>query len=525
MSQREEYDIIIVGSGIAAAVAADQALRRGRYKILMLEAGPNIVMRDERIWLDHVMATGYRLPHDHLSDSPEDHTATGPQSWNIEGGRLMGRGGSTIHWGGWCLRQMPEDFHLRANVGRELDWPYDYDALEPYYCQAEHWIGVAGNSNGAGRPGRSCPYPFEAPMFSQPDGEVIEALQSLRIGYEHLPISRYGRPIHGRPACKTTGTCNYCPIGARFTGDHGLERVEDRVDLRLNSAVLEVVMSTKAEVAGVRYLSTPSGMTVEVRSECVWLCGGALEIPKLLMNSRSCYWPNGIGNDADLVGRFLVANPFLYVRAAKPSNPKRLQDELGFRGLLSRHWDTRREQGQGKFVVSVRHPHFNVGAEMVQDSTVEAIDMAAVGETQLLFEGGMQTLGFRENRVMPEDGTTRFGLPRTRIATPQAMMNMAAHERYLDAMQAVAEAMGCLVANGGRGSYRQRGDHAMCTARMGGDPATSVVDWRTLAIHGVERLGVFSNAVFPSGAAANPTLTMVAVIMKAFSESGVRLPG
>ena len=138
----------------------------------------------------------------------------------------------------------------------------------------------------------------------------------------------------------------------------------------------------------------------------------------------------------------------------------------------------------------------------------------------------MQALGFWENRVTPGEGTTRFGVPTTRIETPRPIMNKYARNEYLDAMQLVAESMGCEVGRGrdARGDYPQRGDHAMCTARMGSDSGTSVVNWRTLAIHEVERLGVFSNAFFPSATAANPTLTMVAVIMKAFREGGVRLP-
>ncbi len=516
------YDIVIVGSGIAAAVAADEASRRGRYRILMLEAGPDLVMRDERVWLDYVMTSGGRLPQEDLYDRPGEYTATGRQRWGIRGGRLMGRGGSTTKWGGWCVRQMPEDFNLRANTGRELDWPYGYDELEPYYCLAEDWIGVAGDSSGRSRPGRSRPYPFEAPTFSQPDLEVIEALEELGIGYEHLPISRFGRPIHGRPACETIGTCRYCPIGARFTGDQGLERVGENVELRLNSPVLEIVMTSRTEVAGVRYRSLESGEMVNVESECVWLCCGALEVPKLLLASHSRYWPRGIGNDADLVGRFLVANPYLYLSGTRRSNPRRTQGELGFRGLISRHWDTPSEQGRGKFIFSVTHPRFDVGAEMARMRTAEAIDDGAVGEVEFLFEGGMQALGFWENRVTSGEGTTRFGVPTTRIETPRPIMNLYARKEYLDAMRRVAESMGCEV--GRKGNYDQRGDHAMCTARMGSEPGTSVVDWRTLAIHEVERLGVFSNAVFPSATAANPTLTMVAVIMKAFREGGVRLP-
>ena len=342
--------------------------------------------------------------------------------------------------------------------------------------------------------------------------------------YEHLPISRFGRPWQGRPACETVGTCRYCPIGARFTGDLALERIAESVELRLESPVLEIVMASRTEVAGVRYRAMESGEMVDVEAGCVWLCCGALEVPKVLLASQNRWWPKGIGNDEDLVGRFLVANPYLHVTGVRRSNPRRTQGELGFRGLMSRQWDTPREQGQGKFIFSVEHPHFDLGRRMAGMESVEAIDDGAVGEVSFLFQGGMQALGFWENRVTPGPGVTRFGVPRTRIETPRSIMNGTARGQYLDGMQRVAEAMGCEVRDDARGDYRQRGDHAMCTARMGSDPATSVVDWRTLAIHEVERLGVFSNAFFPAGTAANPTLTMVAVIIKAFVEGGVRLP-
>ncbi len=209
-------------------------------------------MRNRRIWLDAVMTN--RLPHTALNDTPKDYTATGVDPWKIEGGRMFGRGGSTIHWGGWCPRQMPEDFTLRTNTGRELDWPYSYKELEPYYGQAEHWIGVAGDSQSGSRAWRSGPYPFEAPVFTEPDGVVIKAFKQLDITYENAPLSRFAKPSNGRPACQTFGTCKYCPIGARFTGDQGLARVEDNVEIRLNAAVTEIVMANKSKAAGVKYV-------------------------------------------------------------------------------------------------------------------------------------------------------------------------------------------------------------------------------------------------------------------------------
>ncbi len=520
MSKVEETDTLIVGSGIAGGLLAERLLAAGLGPIVMLEAGPAVSMRDRRTWLDWVMA--HRLPYDGLGDRSGDFEAKGERAWRIQGGRLFARGGSTLHWGGWCPRMKPEDFQLASRVGAGgLDWPFGYDELEPYYTRAERYLQVAGDSGDADPP-RGAAYPFEAPPFSRVDGEVIAALDKLGVSYGHMPLARNGSPINGMPACVTTGTCEYCPIGGRFTGDQPLDRLarKGRFSLKLGSPAIRVLTGSKRRALGVEYLDLASGETRRVHAETVVLCAGALETPKLLLASANADWPQGLGNDGDQVGRWLIANPYFYARAAKSANPDRLQEEARFVTLSSRHWDRPERLREGKLIINRgESPDLKPALLMSQGRTASEVRQAAVGEQVIELQGAAQIFAHAENRVGLASGKTRFGLPRTAISTPVESLPKARIDVILGRMRRILETMGYAALPGaaGLGVYPQRGDHAMGSCRMSPSPSTGVVD-AGLRVHGTDNLYVLSNAVFPSGAAANPTLTLAALALR-FADS------
>ena len=513
MNRPRETRILIVGSGVAGGLLAERLLERKLGPVTMLEAGPDVKMRDRRVWLDQVMA--HRLPYDHLGDLEKDFEAQGVQGWNIQGGRLFARGGSTLHWGGWCPRMKPEDFELNSRIGEGgLDWPFGYEDLEPYYARAEHYLQVAGDSSDRDPP-RKEPYPMEAPPFTNIDGKVIAAFEKLGISYGHIPLARNARAINGMPACMTTGTCGYCPIGGRFTGDQPLDRAanHDTFNLLLGAPVTQILMDGKKRVCGVRYLELATGKTRRMEAETVILCAGALETPKLLLASASRHWPDGIGNAFDQVGRYLIANPYFYARGSKPQNPERLQEEVYFATIGSRHWDTPAYQRQGKFFLNkAESPDLKPAGLMSEGMSHEEMTTAAIGYQVLELQGTMQTFAHARNRVTLAGGTTRFGLPRTMIDTPIEAISNDRKEGNLQRMCLILETMGYQPLPGGEGQgvYPQRGDHAMGTCRMSQSPETGVVD-ASLKVHGIDNLFIFSNAVFPSGTPANPTLTLAAL--------------
>ena len=508
---------IVVGSGVIGSYVANTLLSAGKGPVTLLEAGPIIPMADAASWF-HVV-TGGDAPYTQCYDEPGDFEAKGDNPWNIVGGRILGRGGSTLHWGGWVPRFKPEDFAMYSNTGQGIDWPYGYKELESYYCQAEQYLGVAGDSNEQDPP-RSQPFPFTPAAYPLMMGPVIEAMQSLGMSYRQMPVARYGEGETRQTPCMTTGTCKYCPVGGRYTGDQTVDDLLGNSDflLILNAPALEINMSAKNTASGVTYLDTTTGIKRSIEADTIFICAGALETPKLLQNSKQ-YWANGIGNDYGLVGRYLMASPYFYANGTLAKNPQKMESELGFPSLCSRYFDTPQYQKAGKFFFNADYanPNLKVSSLMAQGKTMSDILTAAMGQAQYSLQGTMAAIPQYNNQVSSAPGNTRFGLPKTLINTPDPLYDANQATFYMKQMANILTTMGC--SNVGFGSYPQRGDHAMGTCRMATTEQQGVVD-PNLKVYGVDNLYVMGHATFPSMGAVNPTLTLLAATMKAMQAFG-----
>lgn len=511
----ESANIVIVGSGVAGSLLASMCAAQGISGVLILDAGPDIPMGDPSWWFHHVASGGgtSNTPYAACYDAPQDITATGIKPWDIVGGRIFGRGGTMLHWGGWIPRFKPEDFALYSATGQGIDWPFTYSDLEPFYCMAEKYLGASGDSTD-NNPPRSQPYPYDAAPYPISAGPFISAFEALSIGYGHLPMARYGKASGDFGPCQTTGTCDYCPVAGRFTGDQGLTSLNGNpaVTVRLAAPVSAIRMSSKQHVAGITYVDQTTGRTVQVDAQAVILCNGAIEVPKLLIGSNSPYWPNGIGNDYDLVGRFLSATQFFYSSGQMP-NSAGFQEELGFASLCSRAFDTPAYQKQGKFFISMNYetPNLDVALMMANGKSVTDIMTARVATTAFQLYGNLSAIPQHDNRVTPDVGSNRFGLSRTRIDTPAPLFDPVTANEYVGIMNNVLTMMGC--SSVAPGTYPQRGDHAACTTRMAKDAIYGVVS-PELQVFGTDNLFIVSNSVMPSLPAANPTLTLVALAYK-----------
>ena len=508
-----EANVAIVGGGLMGGLVAELLAEHGMSGIVILEAGPPIVMRDTRTWLDVVM-TGM-VPYSKLYDDPTDFTATGAEPWNLVGGRLFGRGGSTVHWGGWAPRFMPEDFVQFTNTGLGSDWPYGYDDLERYYLRAERYLQVGGEKKAGQRDWRSTDYPMTPPPIPVAASPIIDALDALGISYQHMPLARNTKEINGQAQCRTITTCQYCPIGGRFTGNQPHDRLQEsgRAQLVTNAAVTAVTMGSGNLATGINYVDRMTGEHRFLPANAVFLCAGALEIPKILLRSTSVWWPEGLGNAQSLIGTRLVANPYLFCRGYASENPQRWQQEVSFPTLCTRDYDTPADQQLGKFLMNMSSasPLLKPAKMIYQGSTAEEIAAAVSGQVNYELQGAMSAIGYPENRVTLASGVTRFGLPRTAISTPTPIIPANGVARSLARMEAVMAEMGFTVS--ASGSYPQRGDHAAGTCAMGNSPETSVVS-TSLQMWGVNNVFVASNAILPAIGAANVTLTTVAAVMK-----------
>lgn len=505
-----EFDYVFVGSGVAASTVAKTILESNRLaSILILDAGPKVPAQDRRAWWDYLVRD--RRPYDYCYDQKGENQSVGQTEWSFDDGRVSMYGGSTVHWGGWCLRFKPEDFEVFSRTKEGADWPISYNTLEPYYGRAEEYLSVCGDDS-EGWTERTTPYPRPPFPWTAADGEMIAAFKELGIKPGKLPIARYRK-------CMTTGTCKYCPFGARFSGQIALEELlTDGRHLNLevvhNAPVSQINAESKKRIESVEYLDALTGERYTVRANTIVVCAGSYETPKLLQSSKSVYWENGIGNDFDLVGRFISSHPFLIVRGSLAHNTEEWFQEYDFPTLMSRTYDSPEPQEDGGKIFLFKdrtQPNVDIASLMIQGKTRAQIDAIVEGGRTQELQAFMDDRGHHDNRVSAGRGLNRFGLPQTQIDFSRPPEFQQVVNRRLDLMENVILAMGYKVEK--KTIRTQSGHHMTSTCRMAKTPDQGVVD-ENLRVFGTDNLYVCSNAVFPTGSAVNPTLTLTAMSMR-----------
>ena len=194
MTKPVEADVVIIGSGVAGAITACKLAQLGVRRIVMVEAGPRIDRAETVLkfraapFIDS--SAGFPspayAPRPDWNDKANPYIEqSGPAFLNQEYLRVVG--GTTWHWGGCTPRFRPVDMKLRSTYGVGVDWPIDYDTLEPFYTEAEEEIGVAGDDDD-GSP-RSKPYPLPPVPPSYCDKVVAEGLKSIGITFNARPAA------------------------------------------------------------------------------------------------------------------------------------------------------------------------------------------------------------------------------------------------------------------------------------------------------------------------------------------------
>lgn len=519
-----DFDYIIVGSGIAATLVCDRLLEANPLaSILVLEAGERIPSRNRRSWWELVLArkTPYSGTYDDdTTSSPNQESfSVGNVPWGFKESRVRAYGGSTMHWGGWALRYREEDFECRSRTGRGADWPFGYDTLEPWYSLAEQILGVGGNADDEG-PKRGNQYPLPAYPWSAHEAELADGFETIGLKPGHMPIARFKR-------CMTTGTCKYCPIGARYSAQDHMDAMlfdpaHRNLILKTNAPVRRIV-AQRNRVHGVEYHDVALDTWMVAEGQHVIVCAGTYESTKLLLASVSPEWPTGLGNRHDQVGRYIVTHLLFGVEGTRDNNPNRWFQEYDFPTLMSRSWDNPERQAEGKmFVFNNRAlPKIEFEDLMIQGKTRAEIDVVAQGPSRAGLSAFIEEFGDSENRLMLAPGTGKFGLPKT-----QVRFSRRDPSRFMGTVLAAQDKLfKCLETLGYRRDKPKkespRGDHASGACRMGQSPDASVTN-EDLAVHGIDNLFVCSNAVLPNAAAVNPTLTLAALALRLGARLGQR---
>lgn len=518
----EHHQYVFIGSGVAGITVAKRLLENDPgTSILMLDAGPEVKAKGRRYWWDYLIFN--RKPYDYTYDIDGENTTEGDIDWGYVGSRAMVYGGSTVHWGAWCMRYKPEDFNLYSNTEEGADWPINYEDLSPgadqgngatdYYFEAEQYLSVCGNPeeswNLSIRGGK--PYPRPTFEWTAADGVMIEAFDRCGIEPGKLPIARYRK-------CMTTGTCKYCPFGSRFSAQYILDDLlaEPRYanfEQRCNSPVVKIVAGDGKRIDAIQYLDTRTGETRSVTADTFIVCSGTYESSKLMMASTSSQWPDGIGNSHDLLGRHIVSHSFLRVKGSTPKNPGHWLQEYDFPTLMSRTYDSPEYQKDGKIFMFKNRvlPNIDIPALMMQGKSREEIDRILGGPMELELQAFYEEKGRFENRLTARPGTNRFGLPLTKIEYHRDPRFEDRARSRLALMNKVFEEMGYEI------EYSRwddpGGHHATSTCRMGETPEDGVTD-KDMKVFDTDNLYVCSNAAFPNCTAVNPTLTLTAMSMR-----------
>jgi choline dehydrogenase-like flavoprotein len=515
----EQFDVVIVGSGVAGALIGAELARAG-VKTGFLEAGPR-QERDAAVSRNRSGLYAYESPEWALQPTSGD-----PEFYYVQDGEVLFDsdyerrvGGTTWHWLGNCPRLLPSDFEMNSRYGVGVDWPISYDDLEPWYVRAEQELGVAGDSEHDDGSPRSAPYPMPPLPLASGDLMFREAAASLGLSLLATPQARNSVDgYQGRPICCGNATCiPVCPVQAKYDATVHLAIAEEYgAEIIADAVVHRVDVDSNGQVSGVRY-KAPDGSEHTVTARVYVIAANGIETPKLLLMSTSEAAPNGVANTSDQVGRNLQDHPEARVSAMSPKPYAGSRGPLQLSGIdQTREGDYRSTRSAFRVQVShsVGNPLRVTQALLAQGLRGKELFDAVtrIAPYQVRLASMTEQLPNPNNRVVPDpDHLDPLGIPRPRLTYAYDDYTNAGwdeanrvHDQLLDAIGATerehAEQLGGV-------------GHLIGTHRMGNDAATSVTDSFGRA-HDHPNLFLAGSGLFPTSGTANPTLTIAALALR-----------
>jgi choline dehydrogenase-like flavoprotein len=545
-----DFDAIVVGSGITGGWAAKELAEAG-LKTLVLEAGGPIDPAKDfvehvqpyeipfRGWGDHeplrrerpVQSDCYacdELGHKFFVndlENPYTHPDGAPFSW------FRGRqvGGRSITWGRQVYRWSDLDFEANAKDGHGNDWPIRYQDIAPWYSHVERFIGVSGAREG---------------LSQLPDGEFLPPMQMTgveRTARERILAAFKGERVmtigraailtqnhNGRAACHYCGPCErgcithsyFNSIGSTLPAAHAT----GKLTLRPHSIAAELTYDAKsARIRGVRVIDANTLRDTEYKARVVFLCASAIESVRLLLNSKSAHFPDGLANSSGTLGRYVMDHHY----------------GSGASGTMSGFEDrsTFGRRPNGIYIarfrnVSKQHPAFLRGYGMQGGSnrrdwhrgaTLPGVGadfkrslIEGLGPWTLSAAGWGETLPHADNRVsIDAQVKDRWGVPAARIEVRWRENERAMQSDMMTSMAEMLEAAGC------SDITLQPKDNppGHCIHEMGGARMSATRDLGVLnkwnQAWDVQNLFITDGACMASSACQNPSITYMALTARA----------
>ena len=498
----DEVDVVVVGCGAGGSTML-QRLARAGWKVVALDAGP--FWDPAADWVSDEAGSHHLYWTEPRVISGSDPVPLGSNN----SGR--GVGGSMVHYAGYTPRFHPSDFETHSRDGVGADWPIDYAELKPYYEAMEEELPVAGEKWPWGDP-HSYPY---RPHPVGGNGEIfLRGAHHLGLTAKVGPVAIVNGRFGNRAHCIYRGFClQGCKVNAKASPliTHIPDALAHGAEVRANSMVTRIEIDERSgRATGVHYVR--DGVPHFQRAALVVIAGYSIETPRLLLNSACDRFPNGLCNDFDQVGRYLMvqgapqtAGRFdAEVRMFKAPPPE-VSTEAFY------ETDPTKPYKRG-FSIQTVSPLPITWAEHVAAQGHWGADLRAYMSDYVHWSclGALcEFLAQPDNRVTLAEEKDRHGLPVAHFSYSQCDNDAALMRAAQSVMEDILRAAGAdeLITI-------DRFAHLVGGARMATDEAQGVVDaeCRTFA---VPNLYITDGSVLPTQGSANPALTIMAVAARA----------
>jgi choline dehydrogenase-like flavoprotein len=501
----DEDVVVIIGSGAGGGTLANELAQKGQ-RVVLLEAGrhrsPDEFVNDEwrsfkqLAWLDKRTTSGsFRVARDFP---------------NLPAWTCKTVGGTTVHWAGCCPRFMEHEFKASTyydgiDGANALDWPISLADVEPYYDRAERKLGITG-TNGIGQ-------------LPANNNYKVFANGAQRVGYKRFHTGRYACnpvPRDGRPAT--------IQDGFTFQGNKNRSRwstlyteipralTTGKLDLRPQSHVIRVETDDKGLATGVTYIDA-DGLEQFQRARIVSVACNAIETPRLLLNSTANRFPDGLANSSGQLGRNYMRHltASVYAIFDKPVHMYRGETMAGHiedeapndpsRGFVGGYYLQLLSLGVPFMAAFVDPGAWGRDFASIMEGYENMAGLWLVGED----------MPQASNRVtLNHDEVDQYGQPVPNVHFDDHANDLAMREHAWSAGEALYESVGAVRTIR---TPPYPATHNIGTARMSERPQDGVVNAFGQA-HDVPNLFVSDASQFTTGAAANPTLTIIALAIR-----------